>query len=434
MPPVPTGIAAYSAEIVERLKPHHLIEVYPEHSAHDFIWTHQQRPFDLVVFQLGNSSHHDYVWPYLFRYPGLVVLHDAHLHHARAAALLRTGRGGDYRVEFAANHPEASADAAELAIAGFDNYLYYSWPFVRLIVNRSRTTVVHNTRMAEQLRSWYPDVEIATVRMSHGEQLDSTRRRNSRASVRQQYGIPPDDILFGVMGGLTPDKRVPQILSAFQATLAHVPDARLLLAGAPPEHYDVAADVGARNLNNRVTLTGYLERDSDFTDHLAACDVSINLRWPTAREVSGPWLRALAVECPTITMDLAHMADVPALDPRTWTIPLSSGRPATQPVTVAVDVLDEDHSLRLTMRRLAADGNLREQLAVAGLDYWLREHSPEGMVADYESVIDATIRKTPRWSDDQRSRCPDHLVDSADRKLRRLVERFDVGEKLWSRL
>ena len=25
-----------------------------------------------------------------------------------------------------------------------------------------------------------------------------------------------------------------------------------------------------------------------------ACDVSLNLRWPTAREMSGPWLRALA--------------------------------------------------------------------------------------------------------------------------------------------
>ena len=49
---------------------------------------------------------HDYLWPYLFRYPGLTVLHDAHLHHARAA-LLRTRRADDYRAEFAANHPGA---------------------------------------------------------------------------------------------------------------------------------------------------------------------------------------------------------------------------------------------------------------------------------------------------------------------------------------
>ena len=92
MPPVHTGIAACSAELVGALAEEHQIDVYGDHaqgpaSAHGFVWNHQRRPYDLNVYQVGNSSHHDYQWPYLFRYPGLVVLHDAHLHHARAAAL-----------------------------------------------------------------------------------------------------------------------------------------------------------------------------------------------------------------------------------------------------------------------------------------------------------------------------------------------------------
>lgn len=140
MPPVATGIARCSAELVPLLAVDHEIDVFvhqrdqrnqhnlapangrtpsiPLRSAHDFAWAHHTRPYDLVVYQLGNSSHHDYQWPYLFRYPGLVVLHDAHVHHARAASLLRTFRAADYRVEFKANHPEANADLAELAAAG----------------------------------------------------------------------------------------------------------------------------------------------------------------------------------------------------------------------------------------------------------------------------------------------------------------------------
>src|SRR6185312_6461911 len=47
-------------------------------------------------------------------------------------------------------------------------------------------------------------------------------------------------------------------------------------------------------LERQTTITGYLESEAELTAHLAACDVSINLRWPTAREMSGPWLRALA--------------------------------------------------------------------------------------------------------------------------------------------
>ena len=66
-------------------------------------------PYDLVVYQLGNAACHDYMWGYLFRYPGLVVLHDAQVHQARAQSLLGgwTPRRDDYRHEFAANHPDA---------------------------------------------------------------------------------------------------------------------------------------------------------------------------------------------------------------------------------------------------------------------------------------------------------------------------------------
>ncbi len=95
MPPVPTGVAACSADLVAALGDEHEIDLFVDEpvarvapgtrSAHDFVWRHQRQPYDLTVYQVGNSSHHDYLWPYLFRYPGLTVLHDAHLHHARAA-------------------------------------------------------------------------------------------------------------------------------------------------------------------------------------------------------------------------------------------------------------------------------------------------------------------------------------------------------------
>src|SRR5688572_13861010 len=136
MPPVRSGIALDSANLVAALGTRHQIDVFvhecaptPAHlSAHEFIPRHRQSPYDLMVYQIGNSSHHDYLWAYAFRYPGLVVLHDAHLHHARAAALLRSRREHDYRAEFAAAHPDAQPDAAELAVAGFDSHLYYMWP------------------------------------------------------------------------------------------------------------------------------------------------------------------------------------------------------------------------------------------------------------------------------------------------------------------
>ncbi len=460
MPPVPSGIAACSAELVGELGKRHDIDVYVHtttasaatvsgsvSSAHDFVWRHRLRPYGLTIYQLGNSSHHDYIWPYLFRYPGLTVLHDAHLHHARAAALLRTKRPADFRAEFAANHPDVSPDLAELAVAGFDSQLYYEWPMTRLVIAASRLTAVHSGPLMRQIQEGQPDANITAIRLAHGTLVTDDEGLRLRSSVRGKYGIAENAIVFGVFGGLTPDKRVPQILDALEAIVPYAPSAHVLLGGGAPMHYDVAADVGRRGLESRVTITGYLPDEADLTACIAACDVSLNLRWPTAREVSGPWLRALAAGRPTITVDLAHMVDVPALDPRTWKMNHAAirdsqlaaradrvdgvanhangeSRGATREVnavTVAIDILDEDHSLRLAMRRLATDPALRVSLGDAGRRYWEREHSMPRMVDDYERAIaEAAASAVPDTT------LPAHLVNNGDRLLNATLAQFSL--------
>ncbi|HTM27046.1 MAG TPA: glycosyltransferase family 4 protein [Vicinamibacterales bacterium] len=422
-PPVRTGVAQCSAELVDVLRRRGwTIDAYPEAGAHDFPWRHQRQPYDLIVYQFGNSSHHDYEWPYALRYPGMTVLHDTRLHHARAALLLREKRVPDYRDEFHWNHPGVPDGAAELAVAGFDSRLYYEWPMVRALVAASRLVAVHGDGALEELRDAVSGTIVRSIRLGHGEAVAPERARAARARVRARYGIADGDVLFGCFGGLTSEKRIPQILQALRAILPYAPGARLLLAGAPAAHYSAAADISALGLADRVTSTGYLEREEDLTDHLAACDASLNLRWPTARETSGPWLRALAAGRATIVLDLAHLADVPSLDPRTWTMNTQLPPPNSQgPVCVAIDVLDEDHSLRLAMRRLATDAALRGELGRAAREWWAREHTLDAMADDYERAMqEAAGRPAPRVE------LPAHMRDAGDRRLRDLLRPFDV--------
>ena len=491
LPPVRTGIAGRSAETVVALGARgHRVDAFDERAAHDFPWKHRREPYDLVVYQFGNSSHHDYEWPYAFNYPGLVVLHDTHLHHARAALLLREKRAADYRAEFAWNHPGIPADAAELAVAGFDSRLYYDWPMTAALVASSRLTAVHGEGARDEIiHALTPRLgagvrdRIVSIRLGEGVASPSDASARARATVRAAHGIADDAIVFGCYGGLSPEKRVPQILAAFRATLRSAPAARLLLAGAPAAHYDVAADIAAHGLQDRVTLTGYIETDADLTDHIAACDVSLNLRWPTTRETSGPWLRALAAGKPTIVTDLVHMGNVPSLDPRTWMMASdgrwsmtddrwamadaigerqsaetsggfhsgaadsvrdwrSDGSPARAPdtstidhrpssfdhaVCVAIDILDEDHSLRLAMRRLAGDVALRAELGRAAQTWWAREHSLEVMVADYERVMAEAVAR-PAAID--RPSLPAHIRSTGDERLKTLLAPFRLESPL----
>ena len=110
------------------------------------------------------------------------------------------------------------------------------------------------------------------------------------------------------------------------------------------------------------------------------------------------------------------MSDVPTLDPRTWqpNIRAAAGhRPgatiSSAPCAVAVDILDEDHSLRLAMRRLGSDALLRSALGRAAQEYWQSAHSLEAMTSDYEELIrDAMRQPIPDIA------LPGHLIDNAE--------------------
>ncbi len=409
LPPVRSGISAYSAEVLPWLTERFEIDVYVDddtmpgagtaspgepapaaiRSAHDFLWRHRARPYDLVVYQLGNATCHDYMWAYLTRIPGLVVLHDGQLHHARARQLLTHQRTGDYRDEFVYCHPQADPRVADLAVAGFAGPAYYLWSLLRVVLDSARLVAVHSRGLADDLRRQAPDTRIAHLRMGvpdlphepwpptdptgpapgspsgHGHD----RPADGDRSVRARHGIPPDAVVFGAFGVVTPEKRVPHALDALPTVLRAVPDARLLLVGEPMPHFDARAEIRSRGLEDHVVVTGFVP-DDQLPAYIRATDVCLCMRWPSSRETSASWLRCLAAGKPTVITDLVHTVDVPAQDPRTWEVlhaavhpgsasPRDGGAPA---VCVSLDILDEDHSLRLAMRRLAKDADLRAEL------------------------------------------------------------------------
>ena len=130
LPPDASGIAAYSSEVVPLLTPRFgALDLYcapPGGAAKgattnptEFTWRHRRQPYDLVVYQLGNSRAHDFMWSFLFRYPGLVVMHDAQVHQARALWLLSrlAPRLADYLAEVRASHPEADCTRTSVCSA-----------------------------------------------------------------------------------------------------------------------------------------------------------------------------------------------------------------------------------------------------------------------------------------------------------------------------
>ena len=433
LPPISSGVARYSAELIPRLTSHdiHLFvdgspaRVEPPdgrapiRSAHDFVWMHAREPFDLVVYQLGNAPCHDYMWGYLAHYPGLVVLHDGQLHHARALSLRAQHREDDYREEFRLNHPGVPPDAAELAIAGWLGSLTYLWPMRRLVIDSARAILVHNQWLADEIREEHPSALVHVVEMGVPELVRGSARG---PRIRSRHGIPEDAVLFVVLGTATPEKRIRQVIRALAGVVPHA-DARLLIVGPNVDHYDPEADALAHGIADRVIVTGQVPHE-ELADYLSAADVCLCLRWPTSRETSAVWLRCLAAGRATVVTDLAHMVDIPALDPRNWKLayaPSAIERETLEPtrvdpVCVSIDILDEDHSLLLALRRLAEDARLRATLAKNAGELWKARFTLERMADGYDRAIAATIAAGQKGASE--TAVPQHLIaDGSERAI-----------------
>jgi hypothetical protein len=343
-----------------------------------------QGTHDLGVYHLANDPAHQFVWPLVFARPGMTVLHDGRLHRARSRMLLDAQRASDYRAEFVWNHPHVAPAIADLAIHGYDGSYTSQWPMVRAVIAASRLTVTHALGAIAELNGECPDRPVEYVAASQGQRSvpDATDEQQTRARLCATCQWPASVVIIATQSAPFEECRVPQILRAFADVRAHVPEARLLLAGRS------GSDADAEDLIRTVGLEGLVHR-ADAND-MTAADVVFCLRWPAALDMPGLWLKAIAARRATAILDLAHLATIPSLDPRTWQrhAPAHRSPEAEEAaVTVAIDVMDEDHSLRLALRRLAADGALRARLGQAGRAYWEAEHSPSRMADDYAHAI-----------------------------------------------
>jgi glycosyltransferase involved in cell wall biosynthesis len=415
LPPDTSGIAAYSADVLTLLdnpnegysidrfvdRPHSVSgpgsgREAPQPAvfdAHDFVWKQQRGPYDLIVYQLGNARWHDYMWAYMVAYPGLVVLHDVRVHHARALQLLKQGRADDYRREFRYGHPGAPPGVEEYAVEGLSGSIYYFWSMLQPILRTARLVAVHNARVAADLREEIPGLRVDTIRMGVPASLAHEKSMpDARETVRRQMGIRDGATLFVAFGHVTIEKRIAPILTAIAALVAGGADAHLMLVGQATGLPSLTELIERQGLTSRVHQTGYVA-DERVPTYLAAADACLCLRWPTAGETSASWLRALAASKPTVVTRLAHLADVPTLDATTW----RPSHASLAPVAISVDLLEEEAGVLRAMSALVADGELRSELSRSGRAYWSREHGIELMAEDYRRIMrDAAALVAPR--------------------------------------
>jgi len=287
LPPARTGVADYAATLLAGMKKLGPVEVAPE-------------ACDVALYHLGNNALHAAIYQLALEKPGVVVLHDAVLHHFLLGQLDEAA----YIEEFVYNYGEWNRGTArelwrERASSGADRR-YFDYPMLRRILDCSRCVVVHNPGAARIAFAHGPQARV--VEMPHlfagpGDPpgVAETLR------WRQRWSIDPASLVFGVFGYLRESKRLMAIVEAFSQVRRVYPRTALLVAGE-----FVSSDL-ERAAAPLLSAPGIVRRphleEREWWLAANAVDACINLRYPPAGETSGIAIRLMGIGKPVMLTD-----------------------------------------------------------------------------------------------------------------------------------
>lgn len=406
LPPAPSGIADYAAELLPRLAGHVELELIalpglPPPAA-SLAERFPVRPlaqldrraadYDALLYHLGNDPRfHGPLWRALPRHPGVVVLHEFVLHHMVREITLAAGDPAGYVEEMRYAYGETGRAAARRSVDTGVPLDPWTYPLFERAADAATALVTHNRFARRRVLASRPDADVAVVphhlslapwdteragsSARPSPDLDSPEGRDAvRRAARARLGLPADAFLVGTFGYQNAAKRLDAALAGFARAREslrrrEMPAMRLLVVGGVDPNLDLEG-LSAAGPGEDVQVVGRVDDLAEFLDWMAAVDAAVNLRFPTAGETSGTVIRLLGLGKPLLVSDAGSFAEIPA----GCAVPVPTGGAEVEVLAAALVAL-------------ATDPALRRDLGAEARAHAVRHHGLDASAAGYAAVL-----------------------------------------------
>jgi len=299
LPPARSGIADYSEALIEFLRPLVDLEIFSRADR-----KFEPARFDVALYHVGNNAFHDFVYETALRHPGVVVMHEPNLHHLIADLTIRRGDWDAYVRECEYQGGEAARQFAERVRKLEVGPDYEGLPMITRLLESARGAIVHSRFVEGQVRAAGFAGPVGVI--PHGAWIPEADRH----AWRYKLGLDEITPLIGIFGFLKPYKRILESLRAFRRLVRLAPDAKMILVGEPHPEFPVEPMIRSMGLTGNVRVLGFTPIE-DFVGYLGACDIVLNLRYPTVGESSGTLLRSLGLGKAVLVSEVGSFQEFP---------------------------------------------------------------------------------------------------------------------------
>lgn len=385
LPPVHSGIAEYSTQLIPELSRYYDIEfIVPPHYGGGHGMSYRSRSaawfkansdsYDFVIYHFGNSQFHAHMFELLEEVPGVVVLHDFFLsgiqEYLEATGTMPYALS---RELYRAHGYKALLDRLR---SSDPSEAVWRYPCNFSVLDRAIGIVVHSKYCKTLVADWYGPAFAQQV--AHVPHLRAQPKPFNRSDARSQLGLDADDFVVCSFGILGSHKLNHRLLAAWsQSRLAENPKCKLIFVGecSNREYCDQLLGVMKKAKNKgSIQITGWVDDDT-FHSYLSVADVSVQLRALSRGETSGAVLHSMNYGIATVVNSNGSMADLPS--DAVWML--------------REEFNDEElvHALETLMR----EGAYRSRLSERARQVVSQEHNPRICADLYRESIETFYAK-----------------------------------------
>lgn len=325
--PVKSGISDFNEELLMELKKYADIDLFYNiqpnnqeilnnftfYNINELSKDSVRSKYDNIVYHMGNNvEYHRCIAETFMQFPGILELHDFSLHNYLAGDTYVQKNIEAYLNGVRYSHGE---NGVKIVQKFLDGQARAPWETHSLeltvnkhLIDRAKGVIVHSDMAKQMVKGIRPEVPVINIPLHTPDILDDFEL--NKIEAKKKLNMNEETFVFGSFGYATRAKRIIETLEALGMYRVKVNKNFKYFIVGKVDGIDVESKIKELKLDDNVVVTGFTELD-EFKNYMCACDVCINLRFPTHGESSASLHRMLGMGKPVIVSNVGSFEEYP---------------------------------------------------------------------------------------------------------------------------
>lgn len=378
MPPQMSGIASYSDELLKYLTNYYDIDVYVSnalvingngkiYNCNQFDKKHDQ--YHAIVYQLGNSYLHFYMYEFLKKYPGIVVLHDFFLSDSMQKFFVK-----DRDFENIVSYSHGQSVVELLKKTGQVEVVCRDYPLNKFILDSAKGLVLHSDFNVSLLKKYYGNkVRVPATVIPHLREV-KTISPELKLEASKALNFKEDDFIISSFGHISQFKLNELIIDAYlNSKLAKIASVKLIFVGPFDGIYIKTLKNKLKNIVAKNIILTDTVSSADYEKFLRITNFAVQLRTRTRGETSGALLDCMSAKLPVIVNSHGTFQDYP------------------NDVLYKISECPSLHELSMVLEEFYDNADKRNFFANNAYEYVKKFNNPYEIAAKYNSAIEEFV-------------------------------------------